>query len=83
MSSDTAQAIKHSQCRYCGSSELECFFSLGDQPPSNSFIKPDQIHLEKSYPLDVYFCKHCYLVQLLDVVPASSIFDELPSILFG
>ena len=76
MSSDTTQAIKHSQCRYCGSSELECFFSLGNQPPSNSFIKPDQVHLEKSYPLDVYFCSHCYLVQLLDVVPASSIFDE-------
>ena len=76
MKDTKAQAKRNSKCRYCGSSELDQFFSLGDQPPSNSFIKQEQLHLEQKYPLDVYFCTDCYLVQLIDVVPATSIFDE-------
>ncbi len=67
-------AYKTTACRYCGSPKLEKFLSLGAQPPSNSFIKPDQIPLEKRYPLDTYWCADCCLVQLLDVVPAESIF---------
>lgn len=69
-------AIRRSDCRYCGSKDLELFLSLGDQPPSNSFIPPDLVESEQSFPLDVYLCKGCYLTQLLDVVPAGEIFDE-------
>ncbi len=69
-------AKKNEKCRYCGSKELKRFLSLGDQPPSNSFIRSDQIANEIAYPLDVYFCQNCYLVQLLDVVPAEIIFDD-------
>jgi len=70
------KATKNSTCRYCGSTQLMMFLSLGDQPPSNSFISSDQIATEEWYPLDVYFCEICYLVQLLDVVPKEIIFDE-------
>jgi hypothetical protein len=67
---------KNTRCRYCGESRLFEFLSLGDQPPSDSFIREDQIASEKRYPLDVYFCETCSLVQLLDVVPAEEIFDD-------
>lgn len=67
---------KRKNCRYCNSSDLTQFISLGEHPPSNSFISSDQIEKEKKYPLDVYFCNECYLVQLLDVVSADSIFDN-------
>lgn len=67
---------KNTVCRYCQSEKLTLFLSLGDQPPSNSFIKPEQIADEKKYPLDVYFCENCYLVQLIDIVPAETIFDD-------
>lgn len=70
------KARKNSACRYCGSERLVQFLSLGEQPPSNSFLKPDQIVLEQRYPLDVYWCEECCLVQLLDVVPAEAIFDD-------
>lgn len=69
-------AKKNNTCRYCGSKQLIKFLSLGNQPPSNSFIRSDQITQEVSYPLDVYFCKSCFLVQLIDVVPAKIIFDD-------
>ena len=61
---------KNFQCRYCGSQELKKYLSLGDQPPSNSFISKDDIDSEVFYPLEVYFCEKCFLSQLLDVVPA-------------
>lgn len=50
--------------------------SLGPQPPSNSFLRPEQIPNECRYPLDLYRCRSCQLVQLLDVVPAETIFDD-------
>ena len=36
---------KNDRCRYCGSRELECFLQLGDQPPADSFIRADLVHL--------------------------------------
>lgn len=75
-SKKNSTAKKNTQCRYCQSARLTKFLSLGDQPPSNSFIRSDQIADEISYPLDVYFCHDCCLVQLLDVVPAEIIFDD-------
>jgi hypothetical protein len=67
---------KRSDCRYCGSTRLVRFLSLGDQPPSNSFLRADQVPLERRYPLDVYWCAECHLVQLLDVVSAEEIFSD-------
>lgn len=72
----STDAKKNTTCRYCNSKKLVKFLSLGDQPPSNSFIRQDHIKLEKNYPLDVYVCQSCYLVQLIDVVPAEVIFDD-------
>jgi len=46
------------------------------QPPSNSFLRPDQLKSEKKYPLELYICQSCFLVQLIDVVSAASIFDD-------
>ncbi len=72
----SAPAYKTTACRYCGSKKLIQFLSLGAQPPSNSFIKPEQLSQEKKYPLDTYWCQDCCLVQLLDVVPSESIFND-------
>ena len=69
-------AKKNEVCRYCYSTRLAKFLSLGEHPPSNSFIHPDQVASEKRYPLEVYFCENCYLIQLLDVVPPEIIFDD-------
>jgi hypothetical protein len=66
----------NSKCRYCGSTRLVQFLSLGQQPPSNSFLRPDQLAREHRYPLEVYFCEECFLVQLLEVVAAEEIFGD-------
>lgn len=62
-------------CRICKSSELIKFLSLGKTPLVNSFLKKEQLKSkEPAYPLDVYLCKNCNLVQLVDVVPPEIMF---------
>ena len=69
-------ATKNTHCRYCGSTRLTMFLSLGQHPPSDSFLKPEQVASEERHPLEVYLCENCALVQLLDVVPAEEIFND-------
>lgn len=75
MTAETAYR-KRTTCRYCESNHVTKFLSLGKHPPSNSFIQPDKIAAEQRYPLDLYICDACYLVQLMDVVPPEIIFDD-------
>ena len=63
-------------CRACSEDSLRPFVTLGPTPLANSFLRsPAEFGSELSYPLDVYFCEECSLVQLADVVD--------PKILFG
>ena len=62
-------------CRACGGAPLVRFLELGPTPLANSFLTTaDQ--LEHSYPLDVYFCQQCSLVQLLDVIDPEVLFRD-------
>ena len=64
-----------SSCRACGGTRLQAFLSLGPTPLANSFLKPeDEFAEERSYPLDVFFCQDCSLVQLLDVIDPETLF---------
>lgn len=67
---------KHTTCRICGGANLTQYLDLGDQPPSNSFIRPEELDQEQSFPLQIFLCHDCGLSQLLHVVPASDIFDD-------
>ena len=68
---------KRTTCRICGSTQLTPFLTLGPTPLANSFLKsPEEFALEKSYPLDVYFCQNCSLVQLLDVIDPEVLFRD-------
>jgi hypothetical protein len=66
---------KRKTCRVCGESEFGLFISLGPTALANSFLStPEEFPKEVSYPLDVYYCKHCSLVQLLDVIDPEVLF---------
>lgn len=50
---------------------------LGHQPPSNSFLTEKQLdEPEITYPLKVYVCEKCWLVQIPEVKKAVDIFNE-------
>jgi len=64
------------QCRACLSTDLELFLDLGMQPLAGGFLTKEQIPQEKKYPLRAYVCQSCGLVQIFDVIPPSTLFDN-------
>lgn len=69
--------LRHrTDCRICGNQNLTEYLDLGDQPPSNSFIRPEEIATEQRFPLKVSLCHDCGLSQLLDIVASEDIFDD-------
>jgi hypothetical protein len=53
------------------------FLSLGEMPLANSFLAdPSEFDTEKRFPLEVYFCEDCTLVQLLDVIDPEVLFSN-------
>ena len=67
------------RCRVCQRETLERFLSLGPTPLANRFLTREQLEeTEPSFPLDVYFCHTCGLVQLVDVVPPEVLFHDYP-----
>ena len=64
-------------CRFCNSNLTNVFVDLGYAPPSNSFLSKEEMkHGETYYPLNVYVCDECKLVQLDEFKKAEDIFSE-------
>ena len=68
---------RRTSCRACAGERLMPFLNLGRQPLANAFLaSPDDFAGEAFYPLEVYFCEACSLVQLLDVVDPEVLFRD-------
>ncbi len=66
---------KRTCCRACEGERLTPFLVLGSQPLANAFLaSTEEFAQEASYPLDVYFCESCSLVQLVDVIDPEVLF---------
>ena len=62
-------------CRACGEARLVRFLILGPQPLANANLRdPADAAGELTFPLDVYFCESCTLVQLADVIDPETLF---------
>lgn len=62
-------------CRHCGSPLQHTVIDLGHQPPSNAYLRPEQLTLpEITYPLQVFVCTSCWLVQLPEHAAAEELF---------
>jgi hypothetical protein len=66
---------RRTACRVCGGTRLELILSLGPSPLANAFLNsPEEFADERRYPLDLYFCDSCALLQLVDVVDPDVLF---------
>lgn len=69
--------MARSPCRFCKSLSLHTFVDLGMSPLCESFLAADQLNqMEPFYPLHVYVCENCLLVQLQEYVRPEDIFTE-------
>jgi SAM-dependent methyltransferase len=66
-----------SRCRSCGHLLRQTFVDLGMSPLCESYVSLEQLNaMEPFYPLHVYVCENCFLVQLDEYVSPESIFRE-------
>ena len=64
-------------CRNCKKNLEHCFVDLGSAPPSNSYLTKTQLDMsEKFYPLKVFVCDKCWLVQVIDYAGRDVFFNE-------
>src|SRR3989344_4217052 len=64
-------------CRFCGNKLKYVFADLGATPVSNANIAPQDINkTEVYYPLKVFVCDKCFLVQLPEHESAENIFND-------
>ncbi|MDX1579351.1 MAG: methyltransferase domain-containing protein, partial [Gemmatimonadota bacterium] len=64
-------------CRGCGNRDLVEFLQLGPTPLANAFLRDlSEAEDEESYPLDLFFCPRCSLVQILDIVSPEVLFSD-------
>lgn len=69
--------MTNSNCRFCGTKLRYSLCDLGMSPPSNSYLKPEQLNrMEAFFPLHAYVCDSCFLVQLEQFQTPGEIFSD-------
>ncbi|MCJ7508424.1 MAG: SAM-dependent methyltransferase, partial [candidate division Zixibacteria bacterium] len=64
-------------CRFCGKTLTQEFIDMVNAPPSNSFLTKEQLNEpEVFYPLKLFVCDSCFLVQIDEYKKSSDIFDS-------
>ncbi len=65
------------KCRFCGTPLYDVFLDLGTAPPSNAFLTAERLRAAESYfPLRLFTCRRCRLVQVDEVQSHRAIFDD-------
>ncbi|TXK21067.1 class I SAM-dependent methyltransferase [Pontibacter qinzhouensis] len=65
------------ECRFCKTPLHNKFVDLINCPPSNSFLSREQLNEpEVYYPLTIYACDNCHLVQVDEHKKATDIFNN-------
>lgn len=65
------------KCRHCNNPLEHVFCDLQTCPPSNAMVCKDELNLAETYfPLKVFVCDSCWLVQVDEVEKADAIFNS-------
>jgi len=65
------------KCRFCNNGLTHVFIDLGNSPPSNAYLEAPLLNkVEMWYPLKIYVCEKCFLVQIDEYKKATEIFDS-------
>lgn len=65
------------QCRFCKNELEHVFVDLINAPASNSFLTRDQLNEPESfYPLKIFVCENCKLVQIDEYKKSNDIFNQ-------
>jgi hypothetical protein len=69
-------SFRRNTCRLCNATDVELVVPVAATPPGDRYVSSEYLdEHQKTYPLDLYLCHSCGLLQLLDVVD--------PEVLYG
>src|SRR5579862_5841017 len=63
-------------CRSCEGTRLARILDLGEQPWGNDFIPIEENRKPQKYPLELFFCRSCALIQIGHTIPKERMFTE-------
>jgi len=64
-------------CRLCSSKDLELVIPLKEIPLTEKYLENKNFKKDsKLYPIDVYMCRTCYHVQILDVIDTDILWND-------
>ena len=63
-------------CRLCRSKNLIKVLDLGEQPLAGGFLDQNEFQDEKFFPLRLYFCKDCTLIQNSEIIDKEVLFKH-------
>jgi 2-polyprenyl-3-methyl-5-hydroxy-6-metoxy-1,4-benzoquinol methylase len=70
-------SLHQGNCLFCKTELNHTFVDLGMSPPCESYRQPEQLNeMEPFYPLHVYVCEKCFLVQLQEYIRPENIFSD-------
>lgn len=65
------------KCRFCKTPLTDVFLDLGSAPPSNAFLSAADLQAPEAYfPLRLYTCPECHLVQVDEVQTHAALFSS-------
>ncbi len=65
------------KCRSCQTTLKHIFIDLFNAPPSNSYLSESQLEAPEQYfPLKIYVCHECFLVQVEEYKKSTEIFSD-------
>ena len=74
---EKSATVGRASCRFCGTMLRHTFVDLGMSPLCQTHIDPHRLnHMEPFYPLHVWVCHECFLVQLEEYVSPTEIFAD-------
>src|SRR5262245_61970693 len=77
LAAETQQQAATRRCRFCGAALERTFVDLGMSPLCETYPSPADLNRgEVYYPLHVYVCEHCFLVQLEQYESPEHIFSD-------
>lgn len=75
--SDRPPLLPSFHCRSCASTQGLLVLDLGNHPLANNLLtRPEQIASEPRFPLQLFVCKSCRLIQIGATVPPVNLFSE-------
>jgi hypothetical protein len=64
-------------CRHCRTPLSQTFLDLGSAPPSNAYLTEESLRApETTFPLRLFVCDRCFLVQTEDYTGAEALFTS-------